>query len=97
MEKTTNLVRMIIANYISIMISKGVRNQLPVELLEFYDVEEGVQVSYKTISLFDSKKQIVKKGLFFLKDDQWHFGELDYRATVEEYNKEKEGEKVVSE
>jgi hypothetical protein len=47
--------------------------------------------------LIGSDKVVVKRGLFFLKDDIWNFGELDYRKTVEEYLEEKQGEKAVSE
>jgi hypothetical protein len=96
MKGINDLVKMMIANFISIMISKGTSIQRPVEILEFYEVEGGVEATYKTRPLIGSEKVVVKRGLFFLKEGRWKFGELDYKKTFDEYLAEKaEAEKTI--
>lgn len=83
----TDLTKKIIGYYISSMISQGKTNR-PVELISFYQSDDGIEAIYKTTSLIGTNSKIVKKGLFNFKDGQWFFGELDYRKTEEEYYKE---------
>lgn len=90
-QSITDLTKKIIGFYISTIISKG-KTPRPVDILEFYETPDGVLATYKTTSLIGTNAAIIKRGLFTLKNDNWFFGELEYRKTEAEYLKERDEE-----
>lgn len=92
MMDINDLTKKMISYYVSTIISTRGKMQ-PVDILEFFEIKgEGVNVTYKTRSTIGTNTIIVKKGLFYIKEDAWLFKNLEYTATEEQFLKEKEVE-----